>query len=189
MCYRVFLAVIWEDDQMSMDLLTIGVGAFSFGVFLLVQVVVFRRVPQEALIKSLMRAIVCFIGLPVALTGPLFFFKVLEGSWQAWACVAVLALGIHALLCFVYGLCVFGFYEASVRLRLLHEIARAGAGGLSLEQILQRYDPEAIARLRLRRLVGAGYVVEQEGLYKITSANNVFFILDIIAGMLKRGLR
>lgn len=173
---------------MFIDVLTITVGLFSFVFFLLAHGISSRWVKPEHVLRSLKILIISFIGLPVALTGSLFVFRVLHASWHVGACMAAMALLIHALLCFIYVLSVFGAYEASVRMRLLREIAKARPEGLSLEEILQRYNPEVITRLRLCRLIGSGYVIEQGGLYRASSAENLFFLFDIITRAFKMQL-
>src|ERR1035441_2150659 len=98
---------------MQMDILTVVTGVFSFGVFLLVHLIIFRRVRPERLLRSLLVCVIAMEGLPVLLMGILYIFRVLDAPPQAWVCAAVLALAVQGLLCFFYVLCVFGPYETS----------------------------------------------------------------------------
>jgi len=171
-----------------MDILIVEVGFLSFGIFLLIHVITFRRVRPEHLLKSLLLCVIAMLGLPVLLMGVLYSLKAVDAAWQAWVCAAVLALVIQGLLCFVYILCVFGPYETSVRMRLVREMA-ASPGGLSIGELLQRYNTETIVNLRLRRLMGSGDIIEKNGFYQVSSSKNLFFIFDAIAGILKKWIK
>ena len=168
-----------------MDALTTGVGFSSFGVFLLIHLIIFRWVRPESLLKSLLVCVVVVMGFPVLLVGILYILKAADAPLQAWACAAVLALAIQGLLSFVYILCIFGPYETSVRMRLVREIA-ASSTGISKEELLQKYNAETIVNIRLRRLMGSGDITQKDGLYRVVRRKNFFFIFDAIAGSLKR---
>jgi len=170
---------------MTMDVLTAGVGFFSFGFFLLIHLITFRWVRPERLLRSLLVCVLAVMGFPVLLMGILYIFKAADASFQAWVCAALLALAIQGLLSFVYILCIFGPYETSVRMRLVREIS-ASSTGLSKGELLQKYNAEKIVDMRLRRLVGSGDIVEKDGLYRVISRKNFFFIFDAIAGILKK---
>ncbi len=185
----MFLAAASEDKKVSVDILTIVTGFASFGIFLLVHVITFRWISPEGVLKSLMTMFIAFMGLPLMMTGMLFALKLLSVSWQTGACMAVLAGVIHGLLCFVYVICVFGFYEASVRMRLVREIVQAKPGGILMEEILQHYNPDEIVRLRLRRLMGSGDIIERQGFYRVAGHRNFFFLFDMISGILKKWIK
>jgi hypothetical protein len=178
---------MWEGEApMTMDILTVGVGFFSFGIFLLVHLIIFRKVAPEHLLRSLLACVIAIMGLPLVLMGIFFSFQALDATVQAWICAALLALVIQGLLCFFYILCIFGPYETSVRMRLVREIAAVPSGGTSLKELLQRYNHETIVDLRLRRLLGSGDIIEKDGLYRVGHSRNFFFLFDAIAGVLKR---
>ena len=124
--------------------------------------------------------------LPALLMGALFMLKAADLPWPAWSCAAVLASLLHGLLCFVYVLCVFGPYETSVRMRLVREIFKAGPGGITAEELLRRYNNEIIVEIRLRRLIGSKYIIHKDGFYRAGSGTNVFFLFDIITGVLTK---
>ena len=171
---------------MSMDILTIGVGIASFGIFLLIHFLTFRWLRPEELLKSLLACVAVIAVLPVVLMGMLFLMKAAQASVAVWILSVLLALLITGLLSFVYITCIFGPYETSIRMRLVREIARAGGKGISHPELLERYNPKTILDIRLRRLKGSGDVVEQGGLYRTGGKDNFFFFFDKIAGVLKQ---
>jgi len=171
---------------MGLDVLTVGVAFFSFGIFLLVHLASFRRLSPEKLLRSLLTCVMAVMGLPVVVMGVLYAFKTVEAPLAAWVAAAVLASVIQGLLSFVYVLCIFGPYETSVRMRLVREIASAPAGGISKDGILERYNHRTIVDLRLRRLVGSGDIIEKDGLYSQGRRGNFFFVFDAIAGGIKK---
>ncbi len=173
-------------EFMGIDVLTVGVGFVSFGIFLLIHWLTFRWISPEQLLKSLTMTVIAIAGLPALLMAVLFTWKWAEASLQAWVCAGALAMAVNGLLCFVYVLCVFGPYETSVRMRLVREIARAGAKGISRQELLKRYNAQTIVDLRLRRLMGSGDIIEKDGRYRVARKKNLFFIFDAIAGGIKK---
>jgi len=171
---------------MGIDILTLGVGIFSFLVFFLVHGITFRWVRPEQLLKSLLGCVMAMMGLPLVLMAVLYVLKAADAGWQEWVWAGILALLIEGLLCLVYVLCVFGPYETSMRMRLVREIARGGQKGISLDELLGSYNDETIVNLRLQRLIGSGDIIEKDGRYRAGHKQNFFFIFDAIAGVLKK---
>ncbi len=171
---------------MSIDVLTLGTGVFSFACFLLIHLIFFRWLAPERLLRSLLFIVVSIMGLPILLMGTMSFFKITDVPWQVLVGGALLAMLIDGLLCFVYVLCIFGPYETSVRMRLVREIAREPHRGIPLQELLSRYNVETIVKVRLRRLVGSGDIIEKDGLYRCGRTGNFFFIFDSIAGVIKK---
>jgi hypothetical protein len=171
---------------MHLDLLTVGVGFFSFSIFLFIHIVFFRWLRPEELLRSLLVCVLAIVLLPVALMGVLFITKSADASLTAWILASVLALCVNGLLCFIYVLCVFGPYETSIRMRLVREIAKGGSMGISFEELTGRYSTKRIMDIRLRRLMGSGDIIEKDGLYKSGRRGNFFFIFDSIAGVIKK---
>ncbi len=171
---------------MSMDAMTIGAGFLSFALFLAVHFITFRWVRPERLLRSLLIGTVLMLALPAVLIFGLWSVKAADLSLGAWVCAALVSSLIEGLLCFFYVLCIFGPYETSVRMRLVREIAAGGACGITFKDLDQRYNAESIVQVRLQRLLGSGDIVEHNGLYRIISHKNLFFIFDAIAGILKK---
>jgi hypothetical protein len=171
---------------MQMDLLTVGVGFVSFGIFFIIHVITFRWLRPEVLLKSLRLCMLAIAVLPLMLMGILFVNKAADVSLPAWILASLLALAVAGLVSLFYVLCVFGPYETSVRMRIVRELDRRGPEGLSLQELLGRYSPETILNIRLRRLMGSGDVIEKNGLYHSGSKRNFLFFSDLIAGMIKK---
>ena len=171
---------------MAIDVLTAGTAIFSFVIFLLVHVITFRRVAPEHLLRSLLMCTISIMALPVLMMAVFYMLKAADASLQAWVCAAVVSSLIQGLLCFVYVLCVFGPYETSVRMRLVREVARGGASGISLQDLLGRYNAETIVDVRLQRLVGSGDIIENNGLYRAGRTQNLFFVFDAVGGIIKK---
>ena len=171
---------------MLMGLLTVGVGVVSFGIFFVAHVIIFRRVQPEKLLKSLRSCVLIVLFLPLLLMGILFVYKPLYLSLPAWVLIALLAALITGLIALVYVLLVFGPYETSVRMRLVREIGRGGPEGISLSELLEHYNAETILNIRLRRLIGSGDIIEENGTYRSGSKRSFMFYIDIIVGLIKK---
>jgi hypothetical protein len=171
---------------MNIDVLTTGVAVFSFGSFLLVHMITFRRVRPEHLLRSLLVCVIAIMGLPAVLMGMFYILKVLVMPYEAWASAVLLAMLLQGLLCFVYVLCIFGPYETSVRMRLVREIAKGGSTGITLKELSVQYNAGTIVDIRLQRLIGSGDIIEENGRYRIGRSGNFFFIFDAIAAVIKR---
>jgi len=169
---------------MGMDLVTVLAGCLSFIVFLIIQGITFRWVNPERLLKSLFGAVVIMMLFPLVLMGLLFNLGFVKASLSVWLWGSFLAVSIEGLLSFVYVLCFFGPYETSIRMRLVREIG--AKGGISLKELLLRYNPEIILKIRLQRLLGSGDIIENNGRYKAIKAQNLFFIFQKIANVLKK---
>jgi hypothetical protein len=169
-----------------LDILTVAIAFGSFGIFLLVHLFFFRRIGPEHLFKSLLKALGMAMLFCLGVMTILFMGGVLKTSISAWLLCVGVALVITGQLCGFYVLCFFGPYETSVRMRLIREIAQAGAQGISAEKLLSRYNAIVITDLRLKRLLGSGDIVEKDGQYEMEQKQNFFFILDAVASILKK---
>ena len=167
---------------MDMDFLIVAVGVGSFGLFFLIQAIIFRRSRPEQLLRSLVICVLAVALPPVVLIGVLSAAKT-----SVWTRIiaTLLAFLITGLLCLVYVFWVFGPLETSVRMRLVREIGRRPEG-ISLEELAQQYNPRTILDVRLRRLSGSGDIVQKGDLYEMKSARNFFFFFDVIAGAIKK---
>ncbi len=169
---------------MAIDLTVLAMGFGSFVIFLGMHLVLMRCVRPEALLKSITGLFAVSVAAHLAVVGNLWAFKVLDlttGQWLAALAVSFLAYGLAA---FNYILCVFGPYETSVRMRLVREIAAVPAG-IAEKDLRERYNEGVIVDIRLRRLIGSGDIHVEDGIYRSRTAENVFFLLDRVAGTLK----
>ena len=171
---------------MSHDDQIILVGSFiSLVFFLAAQGVVFRFLKAEQLLKTIMiMAVVAGIVDAVLVWGWTKDLSVL----QAMALMG-LSLVILGLALFVYVLCIFGPYETSIRMRLIREIAQGGSSGCWPQDIARAYNAQVMLDNRLKRLMGSGDVVAQNGLYRIGKHHNAFFVIDRIARGINRFIK
>jgi hypothetical protein len=86
------------------------------------------------------------------------------------------------------GFCYFAFINlnlASLRVRLLREIKSSPKGGMTLEEILGRYDARAVVDARLDRLVDGGQF-KRKGEGFVSGPNSIFRRLARLMDLLKR---
>lgn len=76
-------------------------------------------------------------------------------------------LATYGLLAYGYVIGVFNLGESSRRIRLLIELHEAPGQTMTLEEILAVYNARMIMEARLRRLMAAGLVIEDDGRYWI----------------------
>ncbi len=171
---------------MNMDILTVVSAGIGFILFLTVHVISFRRIPAEGLLRSLVVCTLSVSWFPAMMISIIYLAGVIQISFAVWLSSITLATFLLGLLCFVYVLCIFGPYETSVRMRLIREIAGAEDKGISLDELLQRYNAEIITRIRLKRLMGSGDVIEKAGFYKLGRQGNFFFIFKAIARIIQK---
>lgn len=128
------------------------------------QVAVFRVSPQRGLLRSEL------IGFAVG-GAALLLIHALAGGAAADARESAALLFANALCYGALGYSYFHFGnlgETARRVRIVRELA-ASPDGLTLEEIIRRYDAREIFDRRLRRLTGTGQIVLRDGRYFIAS--------------------
>ena len=73
----------------------------------------------------------------------------------------------YLLLAYCYVVGFFNLSESARRIRLLIELHEAPGHAMTLDEILTAYNARMVVEARLRRLVGAGFLVERGGRYWI----------------------
>jgi hypothetical protein len=146
-------------------------GILAFGGYFLLQGAVFH------LIKVARRAVV-LVGLWGACL-PLYWllYATIPDDREIWP--AALAAPSDAVTFLCGGLLYFFLFmgyaqffymaESSVGIRTMIELTAAGERGLSLEDLTKRYRYDWMLDRRLKRLIHAGYVVEEDGWYRTTA--------------------
>ncbi len=139
-------------------------AAGSVGVFLALQLLVFRRIAQEDCLKwmTILAAIAGTWCVAVGLS-PLALRSV-TGRLGVGAVVIAAGLSafIYGLAVYLYALYVFGVAESSIRLRMLVEIAAAGPDGLTLAELFARYTERDIVHKRLERFLRSGDLIMRD---------------------------
>ena len=83
-----------------------------------------------------------------------------EASLAVW-------FATYLLLAYCYVVGFFNLSESARRIRLLIELHEAPGHAMTLDEILTAYNARMVVEARLRRLVGAGFLVERGGRYWI----------------------
>jgi len=118
-------------------------------------------VSPEHLLRSLLICVITTMTFPIVLMGVAFGFKVVDAPISGWLCALFLAI-------------------------LIREIAQGGTQGITRQDLLGQYNAATIVKIRLQRLTGSGDLVEKDGRYRIVRAQNLFFIFDAVAGVIKK---
>ena len=174
--------------KVALDLAIIASSAVSFMVFFCLQVVVFRLVPQEAVLKWIMNifamaSVLHFVFLTV-------FIGYNQPSYPGGIfLLSVVSYFLFGLAAFVYILCIFGPSETSIRIRVVRELGDLKGSRLAHEELLKRYNGQAILRRRIERLKLAGEIIEKDGRYLLLNKSNAFFMIDAVALLLQKMLR
>lgn len=136
----------------------------ALAVNVLVQVAVFLLAPQRGLLRSeLIGFVAGGVGLTLVHT---FTGGVVQSSSETAALLVVNLL--------TYGALGYGYFhfanlgETARRVRIVRELSES-PDGLTLEEILKRYNAREIFDRRLRRLIGTGQIVLRDGRYYIAS--------------------
>lgn len=169
--------------MMSVDNIVLSSAVIGFVVYLAVHFIVFRFITAKDILKWLMN--VYYIG---ALTdiGVCFLWLWRQtnsggdaGFWVTVFCVVISSM-IYTFICFFYVLYVFGIYESSIRIRLLRELD-ACPQGMTLPELLKRYNARLILETRLKRFVGAGELIIDGERYRMGKPSRIFYMLDALS--------
>jgi hypothetical protein len=158
------------------DILIIITGLSAFIFFLVLHFIGFRFLKPEQLFKGIIG--VFFLGF---LFCAVLAFNIFTNQDTVHRLgLTILALTIYVLASFVYVLCFFGPYETSIRMRLIRELSTS-KNGLTMQELLSRYNTAVILDHRFKRLLGGGDLAQKGKLFYIRKKNNAFFIIDAIA--------
>jgi hypothetical protein len=152
---------------MTTDILTILYGTIGFLVFILIQMLSIRLSYENKIISVIVTSYV-LAGIMTALTGYLLFGITVPQ--------AILSFVVYNLFCFFYVQAILGIAFSSVRIQLLKVVRDAGEKGISLDEILKKYNRRIIIENRLKRLTESDVVSNNDGYYSIKSANSPFFL-------------
>lgn len=155
-----------------MDIPIILTVLSSFAIFVILQIVVFRRIPRRQVL-SWMVTVFLAAGIATSVSS-LFFFH--SASFDALLFFLFISWLLYGLLSLIYILAVFGIIESSIRIRLLAEIVRSGRSGITLEKIYQKYNREIIVKKRLERFLTSGDISYDGKRYRIARRFSPFFL-------------
>ncbi len=130
-----------------------------------VQILSFRLIPSLGLLKSVFLGFGA--GMVYVLGAEIFIVTQSAGNAMSDFLPNVIA---NILTCGVLGYCYFHFInlgETGRRIRIVRELL--SADGLTLEELLQRYNTSDMVEIRLTRLLNSGQIVERNGMLFIKS--------------------
>jgi len=145
-------------------------GSLAFGIYFLLQAAVFHSVKVSR--RALVLGGLWVAGLPIY--G--WLYTALPDDQAVWPAPLAAPSDFVTFLCgallyffFFMGYAQF-FYmaESSVGVRTMIELASEPEKGLTLEELTQRYGYDWMLDRRLRRLIHAGYLIEEDGWYRTT---------------------
>jgi len=153
--------------------LQLFIPLISLFINAIVQLLTFRLIPKSGLLSSIyLGFIVGFINLLI------FEFYVFSVSFNDHICITIANLFIY----FVLGYCYFNFIclgETARRIRILRELYDS-KDGLSLEDLLKRYNAREIIEKRIERLKNNGQVISGNEKYYIGNNQAMLLIAKII---------
>jgi hypothetical protein len=139
------------------------IAALSANVF--IQVVSFRLIVKLSLLKSLIRGFGFGLIFLFAIEWSLFFFA--NESIREYLFLVLTDATTYMAL----GYCYFHFInlgETARRIRLVRELYESN-GGLTLQDVLERYNAKDIVEVRKNRLLRNGQIIYKNGRYFIGS--------------------
>jgi len=135
----------------------------GLAINVLVQVGCSRYIPSLALLKSVV------LGFVSGLFSLLIFEFYLSFSFSITTKDLLPILVTNCIIYALLGYCYFHFInlgETARRIRILRELCDSEKG-LSLEELLERYNAKDMIDMRLRRLLDNGQIIYKDGRYFI----------------------
>ncbi len=136
----------------------------SLVINILIQVLSFRTLTRISLLKSV------YLGFIAGLFS-VIIIDILYSGYSTFPLRKLLYPGIINMITYAaLGYCYFNFVvlsETARRIRMLIEIYDSGKEGLSIEEMLHRYNAGEIAKKRIGRLLGNGQLRCEGGKYFI----------------------
>lgn len=158
-------------------LLLLSIPIICLLINMFFQLVSFRLIKQIGLLKSML------FGFIAGLFGVVFLeFASFLNTSIAWGDrIGFFIVDIMTYSSLSY--CLFHFInlgETARRIRLMREI-QASPHGLSMDEILERYNAEEILKKRLGRLVSNGQIIDRDGRYYLADSKMLWIARVIIA--------
>ena len=149
----------------TLEMIQVINPVLGLAVNVLVQILSFRWILSRGLLKSVFLGF--GVGMLYVLGSEYFIFTQSTGKSMSDFLPNVMA---NILTCGVLGYCYFHFInlgETGRRIRIVRELL--SADGLTLEELLQRYNTSDMVEIRLARLLNSGQIVERNGMLFIKS--------------------
>lgn len=148
---------------MAYDYMRMAIPIFGLAINVLSQIIIFRNFPKWGLLNSI------FLGYVTGLLSlcTLEFYIFLIHSTLLKESVVIFI--VHLVTYMSLGYCFFNFInlgETARRIRILRELFDAPEG-LSLDEILRRYNAQEIIERRLQRLLKNSQIIVKNDIYYI----------------------
>lgn len=150
---------------------------FGLAINVLVQLISFRFILKSGLLKTIFLGF--FAGFLYLLLIESYIFFVMPVSFMDFLMILLANAIAYASL----GYCYFHFInlgETARRIRILREIYDS-KDGLSMEDILRRYNAKEIVEKRISRLVNNGQILYKNGRYYIGNPTLLMISRIIVA--------
>lgn len=170
-----------------MEALILSLLFVCFTLFVMAQIIIFRKIEQARVVVWLKYIIVLSnIGFT------LLFVLIIPYILPRLRIISYLiSLMTFNLFVVAYILGVFGMVVSSLRIRILSEIAHRGERGLSIDNLLRHYNKEAIIKERVRRLIQTGDIFCEKGTYRLNNRFSLFLfhkiVFDVLGTLYKTG--
>lgn len=162
----------------------------SFFLFVLIHITVFRFVSQKSILKWLERLFWIIGGVNIAVNVSFIFIPEIHlkmgYSTSGLLLSLICSFFIFVILTFVYAGATYGMYESSLRIRLLREIAAGDDQGISLNELLERYNAQILLQTRLARLMSSGELVRNGDAYHLGRSFGLFILYARVVAALRR---
>jgi hypothetical protein len=163
----------------SLYQLVVAAPVIGLAAYCVTQIFVARLATSSSPYRSLMIGFICGLVVVMMLAG-----------WAAGRMEISVAdrIGYLLLDLLTYLALAFGYFNfvnltvASLRIRLLEELSLHG-GRLSRQALVDRHSSANVFGIRLKRLIGGGHLVEQQG--RLFTGKRVFLVVARIFDMLR----
>lgn len=161
---------------MFFDYLQVFIPVICLLINLSMQVSIFRYIPKLGLLKSE------YIGFVIGLMTFFLFERYLLFSQLGFTKDFFAIFATNFVTYFSLGYCYFHFItlgETARRIRILRELYDSPKG-LSVDEILERYNAKEIVEKRIKRLLDNGQIIYKNGKYYIGNPTMVLMAKIII---------
>lgn len=169
---------------MFIDYFVFTISIIATALFLLIHIVLSRRLKQAAVLTGLFIALV--LGESFIFISAMAILYLGQLPLSAFILALFSMTFLYGLASFLYVFGIFGVIESSIRIRLLEIIEQAGTVGLSYAAILKKYNCKIIVKKRLLRLTTSGELKTENDQYALGKTFSLFLIPAYLALVMKK---
>ncbi len=161
------------------DILILINTLLGFITYMVVQVIVFRKIKQTEVLRGLFSVYIISALTLVIVSLSSYFFSIVQESFAIIFLGLIISFFLYTILILGYIMVIFGITESSVRIRLLREISIFG-NGIKVAQILKIYNKDVILEKRLKRFLAAGAISLRNGYYQRERGFSAYTLPDLV---------